>query len=121
MKLLVLSDSHHKTDSMRCAADLCKPDVILHLGDHFSDAYELRRLYPDTTLYVVKGNCDFQIGADTELLLSFEGVNIYMTHGHLYGVKSGLTSFIERARRAGADLALYGHTHKAQLRQESGL
>jgi len=121
MKLLVISDTHHKTDLMQYAAAQCKPDAILHLGDHISDAYELRRQFPAAALYAVKGNCDFQLGADTELLLTFEGVNIYMTHGHMFGVKSGLTSLIEGARRVRAGLALYGHTHKAALRQESGL
>ena len=39
-----------------------------------------------------------------------------MTHGHLYGVKSGASDLIRSAADRGADLLLYGHTHVAEER-----
>jgi len=54
-------------------------------------------------------------------LLTFDGVKIYMTHGHTYGVKNGLHAFIDGARKKGADLALYGHTHQPMIRQTPGM
>ena len=121
MKLLVLSDSHGKIDRMQIAADKTKPDAILHLGDCFSDALELQRRLPGVKVYMVKGNNDWQPGGENELLLTLEGVTIYMTHGHHYRVKNGLHTLAERARQKKADLALFGHTHQSLVRQEPGV
>ena len=121
MKLLVLSDSHQNIARMRYAAGQTDSDAILHLGDHINDAQKLRQQLPKKTFYMVKGNCDFQNNGKNELFLILEGVKILMTHGHTYGVKRGLGDLIERARQLGADLTLYGHTHRAALRQENGL
>jgi putative phosphoesterase len=121
MKLLVMSDSHKNISRMIQVAEQEKPHAILHLGDHISDAYELQRLLPDTEFHMVKGNCDYSAHEESELLLSLGGVKVFMTHGHIYGVKHDLTALLEEARLKGADLALFGHTHLAMLRQEAGL
>lgn len=121
MKLLVLSDSHRNIDHMQYAVVQTKPDAILHLGDHISDAYELQHRNPDTVFYMVKGNNDWYGDGENELLLTIEGVKIFMTHGHTYNVKYGLDDFINRARHHEADLALFGHTHQAMVRQTPGL
>jgi putative phosphoesterase len=104
---------------MLFAAEREKPDIILHLGDHIGDAYELRRALPGVTLHAVAGNCDAP--GETERLLTLEGVRVWMTHGHLFGVKGGLDGLISRARGLNANLALYGHTHIASNRRERGL
>ena len=116
-----MSDSHRNINNMQYATEQTKPDAILHLGDHIDDAYELQRRWPSIMVYMVKGNCDFQSLAESELLLTFEGVIIYMTHGHICGVKSGFDALVKRARQQGATLALFGHTHKAIIRQANGL
>ena len=121
MKLLILSDTHHRTDRMQYAFDQCKPDVVLHLGDNISDCYALQRQNPDTVFHMVKGNCDIQGHEENELFLLLEGVKIYMTHGHVYGVKSSMVALTYEARKKGADLALYGHTHKAMIQSTPGL
>ena len=46
MKYLVLSDSHGNVDHMARAVELVKPDGIIHLGDCWRDAEELRQLFP---------------------------------------------------------------------------
>ncbi len=48
MKILVLSDSHSSLRFMRDCVDAVKPDVIVHLGDHYDDAAVLREEYPET-------------------------------------------------------------------------
>ena len=121
MKLLVMSDSHNNIRYMTEAVDSTNPDVILHLGDHISDARKLGGLYPEKKIHMVVGNCDYQADGDTELLLTLGGVKILVTHGHRYGVKTGLAAFIGRTRDLGADIALHGHTHRAMLRQEFGV
>ena len=121
MKLLVMSDSHGNIERMQGAAALITPDVVLHLGDHIADAYKLQRQLPGIPFYMVPGNCDFHSAGKTELLLVLEGVTIYMTHGHICGVKSGFDALIMRARRKNADLVLFGHTHQAIVQETNGL
>ena len=121
MKLLVLSDSHRNISRMRCAADQTNPDAIIHLGDHIGDAQALCQQLPNTVFYMVTGNCDSHAVGKDELFLMIGDVKIFMTHGHRYGVKSSLAALVGRARQLGADLALYGHTHRASVREERGL
>ncbi len=118
MRLLILSDSHTDVEAMQKAVRREKPDVILHLGDHFTDAQELGRSFPDIPLHAVEGNTDYAPGAPVELLLPFEGKRIYMTHGHLFGVKMGISGISRKGAAVGADLVLFGHTHKPFLRNE---
>jgi putative phosphoesterase len=106
---------------MSSAVGLVKPDAVLHLGDYYGDACELFRMFPDLKFHMIKGNCDFQEGVDDELLLTYENVKIYMAHGHQFGVKNGLEKFIGKARRKGAGLALFGHTHSPLIREARGL
>ncbi|MCL2766422.1 MAG: YfcE family phosphodiesterase [Peptococcaceae bacterium] len=121
MKLLVMSDSHRNIDNMLNAVAFSKPDAIVHLGDHITDAFELQRHFPEITFFMVIGNCDYHTSEETELFFVFEGVKIYMTRGHMFGVKISLDSFIDRACRKGADIALYGHTHQALIQHTSKL
>ena len=72
-------------------------------------------------MYMVRGNCDICAAGNDELLLPLEGVTILMAHGHEYGVKTGLAAFAGRARQLGAALALFGHTHRAVIRESHGL
>ena len=69
----------------------------------------------------VRGNCDF--GSDLPLTGEFtaQGVKIFYTHGHYYGVKSGLYTLACAARERGAQVALYGHTHNALEDYDDGL
>ena len=46
---------------------------------------------------------------------------IFVTHGHAYGVKSGLGRLIDKAESVGADIALYGHSHIPDLTYMRGI
>lgn len=119
MKLLILSDSHQEINTMAEAVRREAPDAVLHLGDHYEDAQKLALQFPDIPLYAVEGNTDYAPGAPVELLLCFEGKRVYMTHGHLFGVKMGLTSIKRKGDAVAADLVLFGHTHQPLL-QDAG-
>ena len=122
MKILVLSDSHTSVDRMKYAYGQAAPDAVLHLGDHFADAQKLMAWAPPGAAYhMVNGNCDPNPYTETEKLLTCEGVKIYMTHGHIYDVKNGTSSFVKRALELGADLALHGHTHQGKISTIPGL
>ena len=112
MKLLVLSDSHGNIDNMARAVALTQPRHILHLGDCLRDAWELYTLFPAIPLDTVPGNCDWGSFDTPERLLEFDGVRVLMMHGHTRNVKSTPLSAQYAARECGADILLFGHTHR---------
>src|SRR5690606_26470360 len=60
----------------------------------------------------VRGNCDGYLAtAPEEMMLTIEGTRLLLTHGHRHRVKQGLLALAYRAREAGVQVALYGHTH----------
>jgi len=106
---------------MRLAVLKERPNLTVHLGD---GAFDLRRLqseFPEIPMLGVKGNCDLGITGDTSRTITLEGVKIFMAHGHIYGVKQGYDTAIDVARNVGANLLLFGHTHRAEYMMVSGI
>ena len=120
MKLAVFSDSHGSPQKMLDAVARMHPDMVVHLGDGERDVQLLRERYPALPLHAVCGNCDYWSAAPETQLFDVHGVKIFITHGHLYGVKSTRATLLEAAARQGASVAMYGHTHVAQLVQTDG-
>lgn len=121
MKILVLSDSHSTLRFMRECVQTIKPNMIIHLGDHYDDGQVLEQENPGIPVFQVPGNCDryrCPMGAPEVLSQRICGVDMYITHGHNHRVKSGIDALVADARRAGAAIALYGHTHRADCHQE---
>ena len=50
-----------------------------------------------------------------QALCAFGGVLFFYTHGHHYGVKSGVYQIMEAGEERLADVVLYGHTHRQQI------
>jgi putative phosphoesterase len=121
MRILIFSDSHGVTGNMVSAAQIYAPDLAIFLGDGLRDFEAFCRLFPRLPAEGLRGNCDFlSRGAEQrELLLS--DLRLFLCHGHHYEVKRDLRMLSRVARGAGADIALFGHTHKACLRHEEGL
>ena len=125
MKLLVLSDSHSTLSFMRRCIDAVRPEVLIHLGDHFDDAAAIHEEYPNIPLVQVPGNCDryrCPPGQPEIIITRIGGVDLYLTHGHRHSVKSYLGALLRDARKAKVQAVLYGHTHVADChREEDGL
>lgn len=118
--VVIISDTHYNTAPFqKLSTVLSECDYIIHLGDMVSDARMLARDYPDKT-YIVAGNNDFS-GGEAEIVLEVEGRRIFACHGHRYGVKSGTERLAEAAKEKGCDIALYGHTHEPEVREEDGV
>jgi len=106
-----MSDSHGNKQVLLQAVALESPNMILHLGDHDRDCYAIEDEYPRIPLRSVKGNCDFSsIGMDVDMFM-LGGKRVFMTHGHVYRVKTGLSYLYNTAIDRGADILLFGHTH----------
>lgn len=122
MRVIVFSDSHNNFQVLQSIVlAQSKADIFLHLGDGEMELEDLQRRFPKKRIYGVAGNCDWRRsnGPTGEILC--EGKKIFYTHGHTYGVKSGLGDFLRAARKAGAHIALFGHTHTAYNAYADGM
>jgi len=113
LKLAVFSDSHGYTVKMLNAIKVNSPDLIIHLGDGGVDVEKAKKQFPLIPLKAVRGNCDFSHELPETDLFSVSGVKIFITHGHLFGVKNGTEPLTAKATTLGADIVMYGHTHVA--------
>ena len=121
MKVLVLSDSHGRAQTM---LDLFSQDcyrAVIFLGDVVRDTGPLYYMSGGIPVYRVKGNCDMLASAPEEQIIDIGGKLILICHGHRYNVKSGYDHFENAALSAGVDCALCGHTHKQHLDRIGGL
>lgn len=120
MKLLVISDSHGLSDELFKRIDhfSTEVDLIIHCGDS-----ELpRKSFKDfENLIIVGGNCDFDGMYAEETRYDLKGLSLFVTHGHLYDVKTSAVKLSYRAEELGVQLVFFGHTHKAVSFQENGI
>lgn len=113
MKLVVFSDSHGHPDRMLRVIGQSSPDMIIHLGDGGTDIAKIKKQFPQIPLKAVRGNCDLISDLPESELFSVGKVKIFITHGHIFGVKINLSRLIERADASDADIVMYGHTHSS--------
>ncbi len=110
MRVLVFSDAHGNINYMKKALENEDATVVFYLGDGIREVRELASIFNRKTFYFVKGNCD-TVSEKTEGTVNVANTDIFYTHGHLYGVKSGMGNLVKRAKAVRATVALYGHTH----------
>ena len=113
-KILIFSDTHG--DINRCLDIIEKADsvsAIFHAGDYTGDAEDLESIYPNIPIYYVKGNNDYFSKAPSHLLVTIDGVKIFITHGHEQNVKYEYEFMTLRkaAEKYDPDLIIFGHTH----------
>ncbi len=120
MKILVFSDSHQKNIYMKRAIEdhLSKGriDSIFHLGDGVGD---LESLSPQIPICYADGNYEEYITSyfkRSELrqyaFIELGTYKFYLTHGHKFGVKVSPEAAAAAAKKRGADVLLFGHTHE---------
>lgn len=122
MRILVFSDSHGSGRAMQKAIDdHPEAEHIIFLGDGEEEFDELPLFYAGRNFYAVRGNCDWHSKKPTQLLISLGGKKIFASHGHVQNVKYGYEGLIAAAKSQGADIALFGHTHRAVEFYDDGL
>ena len=113
MRILVFSDTHGDIrPCIKTINNIKDVDMIIHAGDHISDAHELMKCFSDIPFFAVRGNCDFS-NEPSELIVEADGKKIFVTHGHLYNVKLEYDYYTlkKHTEELGCDAAVFGHSH----------
>lgn len=116
MRIIVFSDTHGTIEPCVGAIGRIKDiDLIIHCGDHWSDARDIGDKFKNIPVKYVRGNCDFAL-APIEEIVEAEGKKILVTHGHMYNVKEEkgrYETLKKRGLELGCDAVVFGHTHIA--------
>ena len=121
MRILVISDSHGRNDDVAGVIEQVGPiDMLIHCGDVERGDDYIRSLV-DCPVHMVRGNNDFFSDMPGQEEFMVEGYHIFTTHGHGYYVSMGETRLKQEARGRGADIVMYGHTHRPFYEKEEGL
>lgn len=114
MRILVFSDTHGYIDGCIQMINRIKDvDMVIHAGDVSADAEDIAAIFPNIDVRFVCGNCEMS-RAPGEIEIDADGKKIFVTHGHYYNVKYDYDykTLVNHARAIGAELAVFGHTHK---------
>lgn len=109
MKLLIMSDTHGDSAVIEQVKEYVQDaDIIVHCGDS-----ELDYHHPFLQgIQRVRGNCDRQSAFPEEITEKLaSGDTLFVTHGHLFNVKSTLMPLTYRAEELGATICCFGHSH----------
>ena len=122
MRIIVISDSHGRRSSIDYALQ-SHPDArhVFFLGDNIRDVEAIADYHTDRIFHIVTGNCDGDTMYPVTELCTVGGVKIIYTHGHHHSVKYTTAPLLEAAKKAGAKIALYGHTHIAKTEYIDGI
>ena len=122
MKVLIVSDTHGREQNLAEALEQTGPiDQLIHLGDVEGGAEHIRELAGDAPAAIIAGNNDFFCDLPNERIFTLGGHRIFMTHGHGYFVHSGTLYLTREARKKGADIVMFGHTHKPYMEEDNEL
>ena len=122
MKVLIVSNTHGREQNLAEALEQTGPiDQLIHLGDVEGGAEHIRELAGDAPAAIIAGNNDFFCDLPNERIFTLGGHRIFMTHGHGYFVHSGTLYLKREARKKGADIVMFGHTHKPYMEEDNEL
>ena len=111
MKILIVSDTHKKNDNYFKVLEMHKPDMVIHCGDAEGSEYALTEA-ADCPVQIVLGNNDLFSELPREMEFNVGSYKVWVTHGHNYYVSVGNETIKKEAVLKGADIVVYGHTHK---------
>lgn len=121
IKLIAFSDSHGYKDNLKRIGKILNDyDFCLFLGDGLGDIASYENALNEK-FFAVRGNCDFISNRVTEILTKISGKKVFLTHGHRFRVKEGITTLSYQAEELGADIVFYGHTHIADIDKLNGI
>jgi hypothetical protein len=121
MKIIVVSDTHSTCENLVRVMDIEQSaDLLIHLGDLEGSEEEVKKIANCKT-HIIAGNNDFFTRLDREKEFELLGHKIFITHGNRYQLSQGTKFLKEEARRRGADIVMYGHTHRPEVSFDENL
>lgn len=111
MKVLIVSDTHKRNDNYFEVVQMHRPDMVIHCGDAEGSEYALSQS-ADCPVKIVLGNNDFFSELPRELEFNVGPYKVWVVHGHSYYVSMGNENIKREAVARGADIVMYGHTHR---------
>lgn len=121
MKILIISDTHGFLWNLEEVLKRVRPiDLLIHCGDVQRDEEPVKAA-ADCPVYMVAGNNDLGTLLEKELFLNIGKYCIMVTHGHRYSVGYGLDMLVSAAKKKGADIVMFGHTHVPLLQKIDGV
>ncbi|MEX3744744.1 metallophosphoesterase [Lysinibacillus xylanilyticus] len=108
MQILVMSDTHGDSDVIEKVRGFYPTvDTFIHCGDS-----ELPFSHKALDgMKKVRGNCDIDQAFPDEAVFDIEDVTVFLTHGHLFNVKTSILSLSYRAKEVDAQIVCFGHSH----------
>lgn len=113
MRIVVISDSHKAKSKLFDIVEMHMDDtdLFIFLGDGEDDFDDVIALYPNIKYERVAGNCDWYSTYPLYKTINANDKKIFFSHGHPFHVKFGYSEIEAEAKRNGADICLFGHTH----------
>lgn len=120
-KYLVVSDTHGRDQNFYDVLDIEEPlDGIIHCGD-FEGSEGRFAMASNCPVYFVAGNNDFFSDLNREIEFDLKGHHFFVTHGHNYMVSMDLENIRSEGISRGADVIIFGHTHKPVAKELDGV
>ncbi len=108
---VIISDVHHDTYSLRRLLPIINAsDYFVFCGDGISDVMTVIGEITANSV-CVRGNCDFGSIVSDRASLRMGKTDVFVTHGHLYGVKQSVRDLADIAKERGCGIVFFGHTH----------
>lgn len=112
MRILIISDTHRRNEKLfKILNAMEKPDMLIHCGDVEGSELTISKC-AGCPVEMVAGNNDFFSELPREREFEIEGYRVWLTHGHNYYVSMGNELLKQEAAAKGADIVMYGHTHR---------
>lgn len=136
--ILAVSDSHGRLEILKTILKEFGPkaDALVFCGDGIEDLNKiLNEDFIPPVVALVHGNGDestmklivnnayyisSEIKVPAAVNFNAAGTNILVTHGHMFGVYYGTAGLENHAKETGASLVFYGHSHIADISEQSG-
>lgn len=113
MRIVITSDTHALSIGnlpVQLIDAIKEADAVLHAGDIGSKDVYLYLLEISKALYIVKGNNDISFSLPKEIIKSFDGVRVAITHGDdVNGDIAPSLTYIYMEHTP--DIIVHGHTH----------
>ena len=127
MKILLISDTHRQSIAIPALLEKYKNEIgmLCHMGDGCMDVNQYASLYPNIKMVAAKGNTDYDAPNKEDYMIELNNfinpVQIFVTHGHSYGVKRGLGSLYRACIDKKVQACFFGHTHERVVFIQDGI